>query len=381
MTIWSPIAAGLCFCALVLACGGASQPALSPHAGGEQDADADSEADAADAGGADADADGDADADAGLDASDAAPIASGPCPADMVSIDRGFCIDRYEAYVVEEVEGQEATWPHYLPVDGHTVKARNERLATPQSYVSGLDAEEACSNAGKRLCTAHEWKTACMGHARTAYPYGAKREVGTCNDNGKSAVGAVFPTLLAAATKGQAPQSSGTSASKTSKSGSSGKSSTKSGKAGASKKGGKGKGGKESKAGSGKGAPTKGNKAGSGKGTASKGNKKPRGAPSGVDMTVWTKLNDPALGQVEGTVSPSGSREQCVSDYGVYDMVGNRHEWVSDTTPAGHGVFLGGYFSDVEQNGQGCNYRTDAHAKGYHDYSTGFRCCQDVQAD
>jgi hypothetical protein len=54
-------------------------------------------------------------------------------------------------------------------------------------------------------------------------------------------------------------------------------------------------------------------------------------------------------------------------------MVGNLHEWVDDEK----GTFYGGYYQDVTLNGQGCGYVTTAHEARYHDYSTGFRCCQD----
>jgi hypothetical protein len=53
-------------------------------------------------------------------------------------------------------------------------------------------------------------------------------------------------------------------------------------------------------------------------------------------------------------------------------MVGNIHEWTSD------GTFRGGYYLDTKQNGEGCDYKTTAHAKTYYDYSTGFRCCADA---
>jgi hypothetical protein len=39
---------------------------------------------------------------------------------------------------------------------------------------------------------------------------------------------------------------------------------------------------------------------------------------------------------------------------------------------------MGGFFVDAKLNGPGCTYRTTAHAKTYHDYSTGFRCCKDA---
>ena len=53
-------------------------------------------------------------------------------------------------------------------------------------------------------------------------------------------------------------------------------------------------------------------------------------------------------------------------------MVGNVHEW----TAAKGGTFRGGYYLDTHINGDGCDYRTTAHNHGYHDYSTGFRCCK-----
>ena len=42
-------------------------------------------------------------------------------------------------------------------------------------------ADIACRNAGKRLCTAEEWRTACRGERNTRYPYGTEYEQGTCN--------------------------------------------------------------------------------------------------------------------------------------------------------------------------------------------------------
>ena len=53
-------------------------------------------------------------------------------------------------------------------------------------------------------------------------------------------------------------------------------------------------------------------------------------------------------------------------------MVGNLHEW----TAAAHPTFRGGYYLDTHINGDGCDYRTMAHAAKYRDYSTGFRCCK-----
>jgi len=86
-----------------------------------------------------------------------------------------------------------------------------------------------------------------------------------------------------------------------------------------------------------------------------------------------TELNDTRNNQLDGTVAKTGAFPDCVTDHGVYDMVGNLHEWTADT----NGTFQGGYWLDTSQHGDGCAYRTIAHGYTYHDYSTGFRCCAD----
>jgi formylglycine-generating enzyme required for sulfatase activity len=83
---------------------------------------------------------------------------------------------------------------------------------------------------------------------------------------------------------------------------------------------------------------------------------------------------DPRLNQLEGTLTRSGERTGCTNEYGVFDMVGNLHEWVDDP----EGTFQGGYYLDTHLNGDGCYYRTTAHPMSHLDYSTGFRCCADV---
>ena len=82
---------------------------------------------------------------------------------------------------------------------------------------------------------------------------------------------------------------------------------------------------------------------------------------------------------------------------GVFDLVGNLHEWVADRVDAsiaqklplktgirarlgrnsGKGIFMGGFFSTSNEHGDGCEFVTMAHEPRYHDYSTGFRCCKD----
>jgi hypothetical protein len=120
----------------------------------------------------------------------------------------------------------------------------------------------------------------------------------------------------------------------------------------------------------------------------------------GTNGKRWTyeAFNDPALDQEPGFLAKTGTYDQCTSDAGTYDMVGNLHEWVSDTVDEelidklaaepverknqvwrpGNGVFMGGFFSTHEQLGPGCKYVTYAHEPSYHDYSTGFRCCADA---
>jgi len=91
---------------------------------------------------------------------------------------------------------------------------------------------------------------------------------------------------------------------------------------------------------------------------------------------TYEEFNDPRLDQVPDGLAPTGSFPRCVSPEGVYDMVGNLHEWVEEEH-GGHGRFRGGWYGDAENNGPGCFYVTSAHEPTYHDYSTGFRCCSD----
>jgi len=205
---------------------------------------------------------------------------------------RGYCIDRFEAYVVEVVKEGRKTRPHspYASVAGLKVKAMNARGRVPQGYISRNEAEAACVAAGKRLCTDEEWLAACRGKRDAQWPYGDERVPGRCNDRGMSSFNLLY---------GQG------------------------------------------------------------------------GAPA---QSVYNheNMNDPRLNQQPGTLAKSGAFARCKTSDGVFDMVGNLHEWTADPK----GTFRGGYYLDVEINGQGCGYRTTAHHDKYHDYSTGFRCCK-----
>ena len=219
------------------------------------------------------------------------------CPSDMAMIGRGFCIDIFEASLLQVMDdGNEHPWPYYdaLPA-GVVVRAVSDGGVFPQGYISGVQARAACKQSGKRLCKPDEWKNACMGPKKTIFPYGNAREVGRCNDNGRSAMHFFNPQL--------------------------------------------------------------------------------DGKPE--HRWMWGaggNMIDPRLNQLEGTLTRTGERTGCTNAYGVFDMVGNLHEWVDDPD----GTFQGGYYLDTHLNGDGCTYRTTAHAMSHLDYSTGFRCCADV---
>jgi formylglycine-generating enzyme len=228
-----------------------------------------------------------------------------PCPADMAEVpgDSGsFCIDRYEAALVRRNGRKTTPWPSNEPVDGSEaeVVAVSHADQKPQGYISGTQAALACQHAGKRLCDASEWKTACRGPEHTRYPYGDERQAGVCNDRFGKPTGHPVTRLFEQT--------------------------------------------------------------------------KLRGDNPGK---MWTPafMNDPRLHELSDTVSPTGAFSRCTNGYGAFDMVGNLHEWVADSK----GTFMGGFFMDTRLNGEGCDYRTTAHDFGYHDYSTGFRCCADAR--
>lgn len=93
---------------------------------------------------------------------------------------------------------------------------------------------------------------------------------------------------------------------------------------------------------------------------------------------LWRRnMVHPMINQLPDTLLPTGDRAECTNGFGVFDMVGNLHEWIADPD----GTFRGGFYMDTRNNGEGCLYATTAHGKQYHDYSTGFRCCSDAAAD
>lgn len=206
----------------------------------------------------------------------------------MALVDGRFCIDRWEASLVEVAAGGELPFSPYETPQSRVVRAVSKEGVVPQGYVSRDQAARACAASGKRLCFEAEWALACRGAPPHAYPYGDVREKGACNDSGASPLHVFYP---------EAPETYST-----------------------------------------------------------------------------VRMNDARLNQQRNTVAKTGTFTRCSSALGVFDMVGNLHEWVMSPRP----TFRGGYYLDTHQNGDGCAYRTTAHAAEYHDYSTGFRCCADA---
>ncbi len=221
-----------------------------------------------------------------------AVVANATCPDDMANVDDRTCVDLFEGSLVEVVaDGTMSPWsPFTTPEPSRTYRAQSVAGVVPQAYISGSQAAAACSAAGKRLCQPAEWRHACGGTGKTAYPYGAVATPGKCNDHGKSPMLAFYPQV-----------------------------------------------------------------------------------ETSWSLIGTSDMNDPRLNQLAGTVAKTGEFSECVNDFGIHDMVGNLHEWTADP----NGTFQGGYFLDTSQNGDGCSYRTAADDFGYHDYSTGFRCCAD----
>lgn len=143
------------------------------------------------------------------------------CRPDMVRVTppvgSPYCVDRYEATLVDHATAK-ALSPYYSPVRKWAVaafdswskqrfevgppasqqlelpelsrwqrttevvpRALSKKGVWPNGHVTGELAEVACKNAGKRLCSPAEWRTACGGEAANRFPYGTAYEAGRCN--------------------------------------------------------------------------------------------------------------------------------------------------------------------------------------------------------
>jgi formylglycine-generating enzyme required for sulfatase activity len=98
----------------------------------------------------------------------------------MIPVDT-FCVDQFEASLVREDDG--GAWSPYENPGTTAVRAVSVQGAIPQGYISGVQAGDACTHAGKRLCTDTEWLRACQGPSGQTYPYGNTRQPGVCNDH------------------------------------------------------------------------------------------------------------------------------------------------------------------------------------------------------
>jgi hypothetical protein len=236
------------------------------------------------------------------------------CPDWMVHVfnePRDYCIDRFEAHLVELKGGVLNVHPSSVPPNRFSrIIAKSLPGVRPQSSVSRKIAENACWNAGKRLCTIREWIRACSGVESYTYPYGDNEQKGACNTRKTHIISQLF------------------------------------------------------------------------------------GSKWGQQMKA------PETNMISGFLAKTGEYSRCVSSYGVYDMVGNLHEWVGDFVddkiiasrprigPAsksngfkavpGNGIFMGGFYGTSGENGSGCNYMTIVHGPEQDDYSIGFRCCKDT---
>jgi formylglycine-generating enzyme required for sulfatase activity len=213
------------------------------------------------------------------------------CPDEMANIGGLFCVDRWEASteVIDEHGQRVADHSPFRMVRDGRVRAVSRPGVHPQAHISRNEADVACKNAGKRLCSDEEWVNACRGAKNQAFPYGSQHRPGLCNDNARSPLIKLY---------GKAPP------------------------------------------------PHK---------------------------LGYYELNHPGLNQ-QGGLALAGTFAACENESGIFDMVGNLHEWTSNTG----GVFRGGYYRDTTQHGDGCSYVTTVHGPGYRDYSTGFRCCADL---
>ena len=104
------------------------------------------------------------------------------CPAGMAGIE-DFCIDRYEAMLVEVLADDSlAPWSPYAHPTTEDVMALSVAGVVPQGFIDQDLAGQACARAGKRLCDDTEWLRACQTAAGTTYPYGELYQPGHCND-------------------------------------------------------------------------------------------------------------------------------------------------------------------------------------------------------
>ncbi len=106
--------------------------------------------------------------DSSADTASGADTGQGPCPVGM-ALAGATCIDIVEAVLTGDLgdANQGFDWP-----DGSTTALAEPRPGElPTLHVSWYQADAACRNAGKHLCTVEEWVTACSTSG-SIYPWG-----------------------------------------------------------------------------------------------------------------------------------------------------------------------------------------------------------------
>jgi len=98
-------------------------------------------------------------------------------PNTMVPVNMGgfdFWIDAYEASRPDATAGVAGTMEH---------RSCSVAGVLPWANATWIEANQACQDAGYRLCTEAEWQEACEGPSNLQYPYGMGYDPDACNGN------------------------------------------------------------------------------------------------------------------------------------------------------------------------------------------------------
>jgi formylglycine-generating enzyme required for sulfatase activity len=103
---------------------------------------------------------------------------TGPCPENMVLVTQAlvpFCVDMYEATAAEgcHFANPGTSEETALNLANAACKAASQPQVVPWTHVTQIEAQQACSRAGKRLLKPDEWYKAALG---TPDPSGAFTE-------------------------------------------------------------------------------------------------------------------------------------------------------------------------------------------------------------
>ena len=132
-------------------------------------------------------------------------VIPGCCPghSDMVKVTDQYCIDMYEGVLSDSdncsigtlygqnYSGATPDFHAFFPTNGQNVTtelyACSIQGVKPSAWLTKAQAERACSNQGKRLCSPTEWSLGC-GNGQT-YPYGDTYTPLRCADRSHMTVG------------------------------------------------------------------------------------------------------------------------------------------------------------------------------------------------